>query len=318
MPKLQHEALVQLVRSAPEVVVRLLRAQGIELPMHAPPRLSAAEFVDLNHAEYRADAVLVLGDPEQPSDILVVETQGDINPRMRRVWPISVAGPRVRHGCPVVLVVLAPDPAVARWCAEPIDLGRGRNILRPLVLGPEQIPVITDLDEARRSPELAVLSVAAHAREPGAEHIALAAIVASHALDNDRGVLYPEFVLALLGEVARVALEQLVMQTAKPEYPSEFIRKYFTEPRAQAVAEGRAVGVAEGRAVGVAEGRAVGRAEGVAQGKAEVLLRLLRRKFTVVEADVEARVVACRDTGLLDAWTERLLDAGSVAEVFAP
>ena len=284
MPKLTHEALVHLVRSAPEVIFQLLRHElGIELPLHVPPRITAAEFVDLNFAEHRADAILTLGDPERPSEAFIVEAQADINPRKRRTWPIYVAGPHARFGCPVTLVVVAPDAAVAAWAATPIDLGRGRTIVRPLVIGPRQIPVITDHDEARRYPELAVLSVAAHGREPGAEHIALAALVASRDLDNERDVLYPDFIFALLGEVARKALEQL-MQARNYEYQSDFARKYFYG--------------------------------GKAEGKAELLLRLLRRKGLPVDAAVEARVTDCKDAEQLDTWAERVLTAASLDEVF--
>ncbi|MBK9752160.1 MAG: hypothetical protein IPO88_01410 [Nannocystis sp.] len=294
MPKLPHEALVQLVRCAPEMVVDLLQRElAPGLPLHLPPRVTAAEFVDLNLAEYRADAVLMLGDPERPSEVIVVEVQSEIDARKRRVWPIYVAGPRVRLGCPVVLVVIAPDPQVAAWCAEPIDLGRGCNVLRPMVLGPDQIPVITDHEVARRSPELAVLSVAAHGRELGAEHIALAAIAASHDLDNDRDLLYPDFILALLGDLARAALEKIVMQARNYEFQSDFVRKYFYGGKAEGLTEGKAA------------------------GKAEVLLKLLRRKFTAVDAAYEARVLACSDVDQLDAWAERVLDADSVAAVFA-
>ncbi|MEZ4379707.1 MAG: hypothetical protein R3A79_00045 [Nannocystaceae bacterium] len=39
-----------------------------------------------------------------------------IDPRKRFSWPLYVAGPRARLGCPVVLVVLTLDHEVARWC----------------------------------------------------------------------------------------------------------------------------------------------------------------------------------------------------------
>lgn len=55
-----------------------------------------------------------------------------------------------------------------------------------------------------------MLSVAAHGREPGAELIALAALAAVRDLDNDGEVVYPDFILAALGEIARTALEQLM------------------------------------------------------------------------------------------------------------
>jgi len=271
MPRLTHEALVQLVRNAPAMIPRLLWPdRQVDA---ASTHVTATEFVDLNFAEYRADAVLLFGeDPKVPSMAFVVEAQTAIDPRKRFTWPLYVAGPRARLGCPVVLVVLTLDHEVARWCAEPIDLGEGCGIITPQVLGPASIPRITDPDAARQAPELAVLSVAAHADEPGAEHIALAALAAAHGLDRERGTFYPDFVLALLGSAAKSALEQL-MATAGYDYQSDFARKYF------------------------------------AQGKAEMLLKLLDLKgFSPTDAEREL-IRTCTDVVQLDAWADRVLTA---------
>jgi hypothetical protein len=285
MPRLTHEALVQLVRNAPAMIPRLLWPD--RQVDSASTHVTAAEFVDLNFAEYRADAVLLFGDdPKAPELAIVVEAQTAIDPRKRFSWPLYVAGPRARLGCPVVLVVLTLDHEVARWCAEPIDLGEGLGTILPQVLGPAAIPKVTDLDEARQAPELAVLSVAAHADEPGAEHIALAALAAAHGLDRDRGTFYPDFVLALLGSAAKSALEQL-MATAGYEYQSDFARKYFAE----------------------------GKAEGKTEGQAEVLLKLLELKGFVLSQEDRERILGCRDVDQLSAWVDRVLAAASLSDV---
>jgi len=297
MPKLSHEALVHLVRAAPEVIVGLLRsALGLELPTTAQPRITAAELVDLNLAEYRADAVITLGPDEAPSEAFVIEAQNDVDVRKRRTWPLYVAGLRARLGCPVTLVIVALDPQVAAWCAEPIDLGRQRGTILPLVLGAAQIPIVLDPEEARRAPELAVLSVVAHGREPGAELIALAALDAVRDLDRDRGVLYPDFILAMLGEVARAALEQ-IMNKATYEYQSDFARKYI--------------------AMGRAEGEARGEARGKVAGEAQLLLKQLRFKGFTVAPELVVRVESCQDLPQLDLWAERVLTASTLEDVFA-
>jgi hypothetical protein len=45
---------------------------------------------------------------------------------------------------PLVVLAVTPDAATARWAAEPVDLGWDTS-WRALVVGPEGIPVITDL-----------------------------------------------------------------------------------------------------------------------------------------------------------------------------
>ncbi|WAS94727.1 hypothetical protein [Nannocystis punicea] len=295
MPKLSHEALVQLVRHAPALVPDLLWP-GERSP--GPIRITAGEFVDLNFAEHRADVVLGLGGaPGRPDEALVVEVQVERDARKRWTWPVYVAGLRARLGCPVTLVVVSLDPEVARWCAEPIDLGRRRTTVHPWVLGPEAVPVITDPERARELPELAVLSVAAHADEPGAEQIALVALEATRELDDQRGILYPDFVVALLGRVARTALEKLLMANGRWEPLSDMFRKPWLE--------------------GIAEGEAKGEARGKAQGKADLLLKLLQLKGFTPSDEQRSRVLDCRDEAQLETWAARVLTATRLDEVFA-
>lgn len=287
MPRYTHEALVQLVRAAPQAIAWLLReALGLDLP-HVQARVTATEVVDLNLAEYRADVVLSFGPAEQPDEALVVEAQGSPDPRKRIRWPLYVAGVRARLGCPVTLVVLTLDEDVAQWCRTPIDLGRQRGWIYPLVLGPQQIPVITDIDQARRMPELAVLSAAAHGHEPGAEHIAHAALLAVQHLDSEHSLVYPDFILARLGEVARAALE-LLMPPKGYEYQSDFARKWYGD----------------------------GIAAGEIKGEARTLLKQLRLKGFDVTPELQTRVETCTDLAQLDLWIERILAAQSLADVF--
>lgn len=56
MPTLSHEAVVQLVRNAPAIVPMLLWPE--ERREASSVHVTAAEFVDLNFAEHRADVVL--------------------------------------------------------------------------------------------------------------------------------------------------------------------------------------------------------------------------------------------------------------------
>jgi hypothetical protein len=72
---------------------------------------------------------------------------------------------------------------------------------------------------------------------------------------------------------------------------------------------------AEGRIEGRKEGRKEGRNEGRNEGRTEVLQRLLERRFGPLPLVVTARLAAAT-TGELEQWTDRLLDAPSLADVF--
>jgi predicted transposase/invertase (TIGR01784 family) len=69
------------------------------------------------------------------------------------------------------------------------------------------------------------------------------------------------------------------------------------------------------RAEGEAKGRAEGRVEGLSEGAARTLVRLLTRRFGPVPAEARERISAA-SLEQLDLWSERVLDAETVDEVF--
>lgn len=164
--------------------------------------------------------------------------------RKQFVWPAYVANLRARMKCPVCLLVVAGDEAVARWAAKPVNMGGG-NHFAPLVLRPASVPEITDTTQAQRDPELAVLSAISHGRDADVDkalQIARAAQQASACLDEDRSVLYLDLILVSLSEAAR---GELHMKPAGYEFQSDFARHYVALGRA----EGRAALVAKQLAV---------------------------------------------------------------------
>ena len=191
---------------------------------------------------------------------------------------------------------------MVRWCAEPIDLGHPSLVLRPVVLGPDRVPVVSDEAAASADPELAVLSAMSHGSEPGAAERAVAIFGALRQLDEERSRLYHDLVMAALSDAARKALE-VIMNSGSYEYQSDFARKY--------VAQGRAEGIAQGKA----EGEAKGKAEGEAKGEAQALLTILTvRGLPVTEAQRQ-RILSCADLAQLDRYLRRAVSAASTEEV---
>lgn len=72
----------------------------------------------------------------------------------------------------------------------------------------------------------------------------------------------------------------------------------------------------KGRTEGLSEGHRHGLREGQSRGKAESLLRLLRRRFGPLP-DGTAERLANATSQDLDRWTDRVLDAATLAELFA-
>ena len=65
----------------------------------------------------------------KPTLMMIFEVQLARDRDKHRTWPAYQAVLRAQYRCPTMVVVLGPDRAIARWCAEPIDLdGRGASI----------------------------------------------------------------------------------------------------------------------------------------------------------------------------------------------
>jgi hypothetical protein len=284
MLSMRHECLVDLFKNRPSLGAELLtEALGVALPSYTEARLISIDLTEIRPAEYRADVVVLLLDGDLPIWVLIVEVQLGIDPRKRFTWPDYTMGARAAHSCSVGLLVVAPDPVVAAWCAEPIETGIPGFVLRPPVLGREAIPLVTDPAEAARRPELAVLSAIAHGEGAQGAAIAAAVLPAIRELDDEKARFYGDLVLSCLNEAARRALEAMMKGY---EYQSDFAKKY------------------------VAQGRKEGRKE----GELNLLLRLLRARFGELPEAAVTRIEAA-EIAQLEQWGERVLSAKTLAEV---
>ncbi|MCG8416436.1 MAG: DUF4351 domain-containing protein, partial [Proteobacteria bacterium] len=283
MPSIIHESLVDLFRDSPALAPELISCAGTELPgRQRTPRLTAAEFADLKADEYRADAVIRLdaGD-NTPSDIIIVEVQLKRDVDKRVSWPMYMAGARARYRCPATILVITIDPGVAQWCARPIVLDRNGSTIKPVVVGPQQMPRVTDPNRASKTPELAILSALAHRRHEDAADLAVAGLAACQALDSDRATRYADLILSSLDPAARRAMENL-MSLHKYPFQSDFAKKY------------------------IALGRDEGRDEGRQAGQRAIVLRLLTKRFGPLPPAALERIEQA-DTSTLEDWADRLL-----------
>jgi hypothetical protein len=268
---------------------------NLDVPAWQVARLDSGDLPDLTPTEYRADVVVTLLSGQKAVLAVIAEIQLKPDPAKRRTWPVYLTTLHARLRCPVVLLVLSPDNSSAKWCAQPISIGHPGWDLRPLVLGPQQVPLVVDADHAVGNPELSLLSVMAHNEDPQNDKVLDSFVRALRTVEADRAKLYADLVLAVLPEAARVHLEAL-MSTGTYEYQSDFARLYFSE----------------GQAKGQEQGREQGRAEGEARS---VLAVLAARGFEVTAAARE-RITSCTDVDQLERWVSAAVTAASVDELF--
>lgn len=290
MPSLLHETLIEMFRHRPSLAAEVLSGPfKLDLPDWQQIRVESGELTELTPAEYRADAVVLFTARDTPVLAVIIEVQLRRDRHKRYSWPHYLTSLHARLRCRAVLLVICPDRSTAGWCATPIDIGHPDWLLRPLVLGPSLVPVVTDHDHARRAPELAVLSALTHGSGPEQDQIFRAMLGGLEELDEDHANLYADIVLAWLPKAARNCLETL-MNVATYEYQSDFARRYFFQ------------------------GKAEGRAEGEAQG----VLAVLAARGVEVPEDARQRITECADLDQLETWLRRAATADSINDLFAP
>ena len=302
MPSLEHATLVEMFRMHPELIPLLLRdVFGVDVPAYERLAVSESVVDQLTPTEFRADLVVDFfdGASKRPRMSGVLEVQLRIDDDKLYSWPAYLILGRSRRRCETFVLVLAPDPAVAAWARKPIHLGPG-NDLRVFVLGPAEIPTITDPDVATRHPELAVLSALAHGND--AEHgmpVLRVTLGALYTLDRKEATVYLHLIYkALAGPLHRALQEEVMLREQFPdvELEGQFILEFIDRQKARSEARGEA--------------------RGEVHGKAQVLLRLLDRSGVELSQEQRTKIEGCTDAAQLDAWIDRVFDARSAADVF--
>jgi hypothetical protein len=266
-----------LFRENPALGLRLLQsATDASLPAGARAKLHAAQFTDLRPPEYAADAAcLIENEAGKALGALIIEIQLSPDELKPPSWLSYTATLHRALLVPVTVLAVAVTEEMERWCARPYPYNHLGSTFRPLVIGPSAIPRITDVEQARALPELALLSVAAHGQEPGAEPLGITAFLATGALDTDRGARYADVIAMWLSDAARRALEEF-MSLHGYEFQSEFAKKYAAEGRKEGLEEGLKEGFEKGLLMAI-------------EGLTEVLGISLsaERRETLEKADVE-------------------------------
>lgn len=225
----------------------------------------------------------MLTDGTGPVYAIIVEIQLGRDGDKRWSWPVYLTTLRARLRCHTALLVLCPNDGLADWCATPISLGHPGMVMRPLTIGPDRVPVVTDPAAASDSPELAVLSAMAHGSHPERDKILNALLAGLQTIDEDHADLYADVVLAALPTAARAHLEEL-MRTGTYEYQSDFARRYF--------------------------------GQGEAKGEAKALLAVLAARDIAVTTAARERIMSCTDAGQLEVWVRRAVTITTIDELF--
>ncbi|GLZ11002.1 hypothetical protein Acsp04_12370 [Actinomadura sp. NBRC 104425] len=300
MPSRRHDALNELFRENPRLVVDILgHLKDLDLPPDLPVQEAKNTYNDRPSIDFTADNVFTVGPPQDPVHGIIVEIQQTKSQSKRRQLPRYAAAQWLsqRHGG-VDVIVVCPNADTAAFYAEPIRTELPGYTLQPVVVGPEQIPMITDPTEAAARLGMAVLSVSAH----GEKHRKVVEALMA-ALDGDTPQYY-EHAYNIAGPAARKIMEEIMQSTKWPVY-TPLAREHYGKGRE------------EGRAEGLEEGRAEGRKEGRTEEAANATLMILSSRGVNIPDDARERITNCTDLDQLHAWLTRAANADTIDDVFA-
>jgi len=318
MVSFKHQGLCKLIGERPDFVPTLLETLlGMKLSRNCVIVPAPETIRELGLPEHAADVVVAhrrATSRRRLNEAFVFEVQLRPDRDKWWSWPVHLCGTRARHQCPTTLVVITTNQRTARWAAKPIDLGREQGELRPLVIGPEQIPRMLELHEARACPELATLAVIVHGHRPESKRLirnALEVVLERLAKKRERDRLLLELIL---GSVPRATLREIEDEMDVRTTP------LLSGWSKQRIAQGRALGKREGLQKGLQRGLQKGLTKGLQQGRSDgrqrALILVLRSRGLVPTAAQRRRIESCTDARQLDAWLRRAVAVESVAQLF--
>jgi hypothetical protein len=293
-----HEVMHRIFQEDPGLFARAARTIGIPFADPVSSELLPTDVTEIHPLERRVDTVLSIKTAGSEHYILAVEAQSKQDPDKLASWTYYLAYLYAKYRLPPVLAVVCQDRATARWAARHVDIGPAHwpaLTLRPMVLGPNNIPVFTTPDKVAQDPSMSVLSAVVHRRDPEIKAILDAMAPALRALqdrDEDTAEKLIELTLQGLDKTPAADLWRELMAVDL---------SFFQSSVADELRD---------------EGRAQGKAEGVAQGKAEAIAFLLERRGIDLSEEDRERITSCDDLDVLGRWFERAITAASVAEVF--
>ncbi|WP_214102965.1 hypothetical protein [Acrocarpospora catenulata] len=287
-----HEGLAGIAKLDPVNTACALRELfDLDIPKDGDAVVASPDLTKIQPTEYRADGVLLYSEDGGRKLAVIVEVQLKRDPDKHGTWLAYIANVRVRDKCPACLVVICKDSSTAKWAAAPIETGHPGLTLTPLVIGPDNTPVITDIARAVGNIGLAAISAITHSKHPEINIILATLVDALASIDSTQAQEYADFVTVALTGSAQKEMERL-MTAQTHRFQSEYAQKLR------------------------AEGRDEGRDEGRAIGEARSVLRLLEFRKVEVSDSARERILACTEEAQLYLWLEKASYVTSVEDLF--
>ncbi|UUU23532.1 hypothetical protein [Streptomyces sp. DSM 40750] len=283
-----HEGLHRIFQERPEILAPVFGVLGLPFPEKATVDALTPDVTETKPLERRVDTVLRIGPSDGDDFLLAIEAQSGRNADKELSWAYYVAHLQSKYRLPVILLVVCQDRATAKWATGPFDCrarGWTAQTTRPLVIGPDNLPEITDTRTAADNLAMAAFSALAHARSPQIDAILETMGHALQVRDGTGTNYFYEFLeVTLRGTPAGDKWEEIL----------SFVT-YFP---------------------GRGTVRETAYLEGKAEGEAKGLLYVLDVRGIPVPDSVRERIAQCTDLELLDRWLERSRTVTQAEDLF--
>ncbi|MFI7002655.1 hypothetical protein [Nocardia sp. NPDC050175] len=295
----QHEALHRIFQHHPEMFARAFHALNVPLGDPSEVALLPTDLTEIRPLERRVDTLLRFTTPSGKF-LLLVEAQGEDDPDKPSAWAYYLAHAHAKYRLPAVLLVVCHDRRTAEWAARTAQLGpsfwAGSLTMSPLVLGPDNVPVVTDPAIAAADVPLATLSAMTHAKDPCIDAILKSLAAALRGIDEEDAHVFAELTELGLG-IGQAAETWRHLMSLDPSF--------FRSETSQRLRE-------EGRTVGLAEGLTKGKTKAVVRS----ILDILDARSIEVPPDAHLRITSCEDQDVLRAWLRRSATVPNAADLF--
>ncbi|WP_335984138.1 hypothetical protein [Streptomyces sp. CA2R106] len=278
-----HEAMHRIFQEDAGIFARTFDRLGLPLAEPVAVSLLSPDATELMPVERRIDTLLQIDSADGESYLLAIESQRRKDAGKCASWAYYLSYLHTKYGKPAVLLVTCQDERTARWAEGPFHYGipQWRSMtVRPLVLGPHNVPVITDPDDAVRDVPLAVFSAITHGHSRDADTMLKALSSALRTLDDDTATIFRELTELGLGTgpAAQIWKDLMAIDTS-----------FFRSASSQKL-----------------------RAEGITRG----LFILVESRGITLTDEQHAKAAACEDPAVVDVWFRRALTATTAEEIF--
>ncbi|MEU6274217.1 hypothetical protein ABZ871_17700 [Streptomyces populi] len=282
-----HEAMHRIFQHDLKLFSRVSEILGFALPAPVDVTVLPTDLTEVSPVERRVDTLLRFDSADHGAFLLAVEAQGKKDSAKPMSWAYYTAYLWTKYRLPTALMVVCQDRSTAEWAQRAVNSGPPQLptlTLRPLVVGPHNMPVITDPSEARADLALAALSSITHAGDPDIGAILKALSTALRDVPEDVADPIIEFIAQGLGKRPAMQLWRNLVAVDLSFYKSSISEEIRDEGRAQA--------------------------------SADAILIILEQRGIDVSDDIRERITGCDDPGILRRWLARAVTAPTAEDIF--